>query len=186
VAAVPGDDWTAVFRGEVGLAGDGFEPVSVRPGLLGAHGELFLAPFADPWAAWEEGAPAPEPALHESRERELGAALQAAVSGSGGGEAREPDADDRGLLGLGGLFGGERDAAAGPADDGGLLGAVTEPLLDPSHGDPTLVAGANDLLAPVADVSGSLVDPVLDPVAPVLEPLVDPLVDGLLGGGRSN
>src|SRR5688572_12363081 len=130
VAAVPGDDWTAVFRGEVGLAGDGFDPISVRPGLLGADGELFLAPFDDPWAAWEAGdASAPEPALDEVRAREVGAALQAAVSDSGGGRAREPGANGGGGLDLGDLLGGARDSAAGPANDGGLLGAVTDPLL---------------------------------------------------------
>ena len=62
VAAAPGADYTSVFRGVVGLAGKGFEAVSVRPGMTGAQGELFLTPYADPWAAWETDASAPEPA----------------------------------------------------------------------------------------------------------------------------
>src|SRR5262249_24572763 len=38
VAAVGGDDYAAVFRGVVSLSGAGFEAVSVRPGMTGAHG----------------------------------------------------------------------------------------------------------------------------------------------------
>jgi hypothetical protein len=198
VAAVPGDDYTAVFRGEVGLAGGDFEPLSVRPGLLGSNGELFLSPFADPWESWETGSPAPEPALEEKRAREVGAALQAAVSDSGPGKPR-----DRGGLGdlLGGLLGGgERETAAA---DGGRsepgLGDVAGPLLD-TRGDPTLVATADllgDVLAPVGDtvspVVSPVLDPVLDPVLPVLDPVLAPVtndgllapVGGLVGGLRS-
>jgi hypothetical protein len=200
VAAVAGDDYTAVFRGEVGLAGEGFEAISVRPGRLGAGGELFLAPFADPWAAWEAGAAAPEPALNERREREVGAALQAALPASGG----APRGDGGGgLLGLGdllgGVLGGEREAAAANdgglvGDVGGLLGSVTDPVLDPARGEPTLVAGGSDLLAdllaPVGDTTAPVTGPLLDPLDPVLAPVLDPVTDdgllspvgGLLGG----
>jgi hypothetical protein len=204
VAAVAGTDYTACFRGEVGLAGEGFEAVSVRPGMLGADGELYLAPFADPWAAWEAGASAPEPMLDEGREREVGAALQAAVAGSagaGGSRASAAADDGGGLLGLGDLLGGllgensEQSAAAsapvGP-DDGGLVGGATtlvgdllapvsDPLLDPSGGE-TLVAGTTDLLgdllAPVSDAGGGLAPlPVVDPL---LDPVVTPVTDGSL------
>jgi hypothetical protein len=206
VAAVPGDDYTAVFRGEVGLAGEDFDPLSVRPGMLGAHGELFLSPFADPWETWEAGAPAPEPALDEKREREVGAALHAAVSDSGAGKGREAGASNGGGgLGLGdllgGVLGGQREtaAAAGEPKDpglvggvaggvGGLLGAVTDPVLDPSRGDPTIVATTDllgDVLAPIGDTAAPLVNPVLspvlDPVLPVLDPVLAPVTnDGLL------
>jgi hypothetical protein len=199
VAAVPGADYTAVFRGEVGLAGEGFEAISVRPGLLGTRGELFLAPFSDPWGAWEAGAQAPAPALDEGREREVGAALQAALSGSGGAGAPENGAKggDGGRLGLGDVLGGQREdtAAAGAATDAGVVGEALGPVLpvlDPSRGDPTLVAGVNDVLTPVVDVTAPLLDPVLpvlDPVLPVLDPVqpvLDPLVDGLLDRGRAN
>jgi hypothetical protein len=206
VAAVPGDDYTAVFRGEVGLAGESFEAISVRPGMLGAHGELFLTPFADPWAAWEAGASAPEPALDEGREREVGAALQAAVSGSSaGGGGREVGANGGGgLFGLGdllgGVLGGDRaDAAAaeggGPNDGGGLgdvtagvggiLGPVTDPLLGPS-GELTLVADTTDLLGGALDSAAPLTNPVLDPVLPALDPVLpvlDPVLEPVVGDG---
>ena len=210
VAAVPGADYTAVFRGEVALAGDGFDPVSVRPGLLGARGELFLAPFADPWTAWESGASAPEPALDAGREREVGQALQAAVGGAARGDRdASGSAGSDGLLaglvgGVGDLLGRDKEAAgasapgpiAGTTDAlGGLLSPVTDPL---PGGEDSLVGGTTDLLAdllaPPGDGGGTIalapvLDPVLDPVQtpvhdPVLTPVLDP-VGGLPGGLRS-
>ena len=161
VAAVEGADYTAVFRGEVGLAGEGFEPLSVRPGRLGTQGELFLTPFADPWSSWESGASAPEPALDEGREREVVGALQAAVSGSGSGSKSDSGngvVQEAGLLDgvVGGLLGS--DSAAASASDGavvggttdllgGLLGPVLDPVTDPNGGT-SLVGGTTDLLAP--------------------------------------
>jgi FecR protein len=177
VAAVDGVDYTAVFRGEVGLAGAGFEAVSVRPGMTGAHGELFLTPFGDPWSSWETGAAAPEPALDEGREREVGDAIQAAVSGkdgSGGssGNSGSDASQDAGLLG-GLLLGSDGAASAaagapGGPNESGLIGGTTDLL--------------GDLLTPVTDTGGTVIAPVVDPVTD--GSLLSP-VGGLLSGLRS-
>ena len=200
VAAVEGADYTAVFRGEVGLAGDGFEPLSVRPGRLGTQGELFLTPFADPWSSWESGAPAPEPALDEGREREVGGALQAAVSGSNSGSKGDSGGDglvqEAGLLDglVGGLLGSD-SAAASANDDGGtvagatgllgsLLGPVLDPVTDPNGGS-SLIGGTTDLLG---DLLGPVTDPIVDPVlggtTDLLGDLLAPVVDPIGLGGQ--
>jgi hypothetical protein len=197
VAAARGADYTSVFRGVVGLAGKGFEAVSVRPGMTGAQGELFLTPYADPWAAWETDASAPEPAIDEGH-HELGAAVQAAVDGvvgggsSSGGGGSGGSSKDPGLVGglVGGLLASVTDpgsagasAPGGAGDDGSLLGGVT--------------GAVGETLAPVIAPVGALVNPLVDPVvssvvdpvlSPVLTPVVTPvggLLGGLLGGNRS-
>ena len=78
VAAVPGADYTSVFRGTVELAGPGFEDVAVRAGFTGAGGEVIVDSFEDPWGGWEKGAPAPEPALGKHREAEVKGAIETA------------------------------------------------------------------------------------------------------------
>ena len=205
VAAVEGADYTSVFRGEVGLAGEGFEAVSVRPGMTGAHGELFLTPFADPWAAWESGATAPEPAVDENHDQEVGTAIQAAIggsTGSGSGASDDSGSDapsNNGLLGglLAGLFGSSGDsggsdggaAAAsggqGSSGDGGLVSGlvatVTDPLVGGTDGGAVgeVLGGTTELvgglLAPVTDPVGALLAPVTDPVGALLAPVTDPV-----------
>jgi hypothetical protein len=201
VAAVDGADYTSVFRGEVGLAGEGFEAVFVRPGMTGAHGELFLTPFADPWAAWESGAMAPEPAVDESHEAEVGTAIQAAIGGAGasgsGGASGDDGSNDSGLLGglLAGLLGspadsGDSDGSSAAASAGqggvgglvsGLVATVTDPLVGGTDGGAVgeLLGGTTELvgglLTPVTDPVGGLLAPVTDPVGALLAPVTDPV-----------
>jgi len=84
VAAEPGPDFTSVFRGAVGLAGSGFEDVSVRAGFTGADGEVLVSSFDDPWNAWEAGAVAPEPSLELRRDGEVRDAIRSAREGGVG------------------------------------------------------------------------------------------------------
>jgi hypothetical protein len=193
VAAVDGTDYTAVFRGEVALAG-GFETVAVRPGMLGAGGELFLAPFSDPWAAWESGSPAPEAAVDEGREREVGEAIQAAVGGGSDRDADETASAGSGLLG--GVFGALADVTAGDggANESTLVGDVLAPVTEPLGGTGAALGGAvggltGELLGPVGGLTGELLGPVGGAVDPLLPAPLEPptggggLLGGLLGGG---
>jgi len=141
VAAVAGTDFTSVFRGEVGLAGTGFEAVSVRPGMTGAHGELYLTPYADPWAAWENDASAPAPAIDEGRAQEVGSAIQAAIGGSAAANVGGVGDDGGNVTGLVGsvsepLVGGTDGGAVG-----GVLGGTTELVGDALGGTTGLVGG---------------------------------------------
>jgi hypothetical protein len=171
VAAVEGSDYTSVFRGVVGLAGAGFDSISVRPGMSGAHGELFLTPYADPWEAWEKDATAPAPAIDEGREHEVGSALQAVIGGSDDGGSNG-GGDGPGLVG--GLLGGLLGAPDGSGDASASVGS----------------GGAAGLLAPVSDVTDALAPTLADPtgddslLSPVLTP-VGGLLGGVLGSGGS-
>jgi hypothetical protein len=198
VAAVEGLDYTSVFRGEVALAGPGFEAVSVRPGMTGAQGELYLTRFDDPWEAWQTGASAPAPQLEQDREQEVDDAIRAAA----GGADAESDASPRpGLLATlrGGVLGSasdERGADDGAADDGAAAAAspervssvvggagesvpaVTEPVAGAAD---ALVGGATDLVgdavAPVTEPVGGLLAPVTDPVGDLAVAVTDPVGD---------
>jgi hypothetical protein len=202
VAAVPGQDYTSVFRGVVELAGPGFETVAVRPGLTGAAGELFPTPFADPWEAWERGDAAPEPLLAERREREVEDALRAAAASGAGGANGGAGADaapaaNAGLVESSGeLLGAATEGAADASEPllagaGNAVGSVLAPVTEPVGG---LLAPVTEpvggLLAPVTEPVGGLLAPVTDPVGGLLAPVIDPvaepvggLVGGLLGGG---
>jgi hypothetical protein len=76
VAAVPGPDYTSVFRGVVGLAGSSFDEVSVRAGFTGANGEVMVHDLADPWDAWGAGAPSPTPAVDSWLALEVESAIE--------------------------------------------------------------------------------------------------------------
>ena len=177
VAAAAGADYTSVFRGVVGLAGKGFDAVNVRPGMTGSHGELFLTPFADPWAAWETGGSPPEPEVDEGH-HEVGAAVQAAVgavTGSGDGSGGGSGGGTPGLVGeAGGAVGGVvAPVAKSGAAAAGVVGGAAAPLLEPVGNavDPVV----NGVVSPV-------VNPVVNSVVnPVLTPVVTP-VSGVVGG----
>ncbi len=78
VAALPGPDYTSVFRGVVDLAEAGFDELAVREGFTGMRGELMLSNLQDPWDAWEAGSLAPLPAFEAGRSAELRHAVDAA------------------------------------------------------------------------------------------------------------
>jgi hypothetical protein len=121
VAAQPGPDFTSVFRGAVGLEGNGFDEVSVRAGFTGAQGEVLVSSFDDPWSAWESGAAAPEPSLELRRDGEVRGAIQSAREGSAGeGVAELPGKAEQVLDDAGGKSdgsdGGSNGLALGPLD----------------------------------------------------------------------
>jgi len=115
VAAVPGPDYTSVFRGTVELAGPGFEDVAVHAGFTGASGEVLVDSFEDPWNGWEKGAAAPEPALDSHRDAEVKGAIDTARSG-------DPSQDK------GGKSGGEHGNGKGAVE---TVVAATTSSLDP-------------------------------------------------------
>ena len=118
VAAVPGPDYTSVFRGAVGLAGDAFDDVLVRAGFTGAGGEVLVSSFDDPWRAWEAGAAPPEPSLELRRDGEVRDAIQAAREGRG---VAEPPAKRDAS--------GEQDKGHDDGSKGGALGQL-DPVAD--------------------------------------------------------
>jgi hypothetical protein len=130
VEASAAADLASVFRGEVALHADEFADVSVRPGFTGRAGELEATPFADPWDAWETGAPAPTHALVPADDAELREALSrvpppAALASD---ETVDPGDVVDGATGVGGLLDGIGDVATGNARNGlaanDLLGSV--------------------------------------------------------------
>ncbi len=78
VNAAPGADSASVFRGEVKLAGEGFDPLSIHPGFTGALGEVEPTTFADPWDSWAASALAPEVAIKLDNAAEIHGAVEAA------------------------------------------------------------------------------------------------------------
>lgn len=89
VGAVPGPDFTSVFRGSVSLGGGGLDDVLVRAGFTGAEGELLVHSFDDPWHGWEAGAEAPEPAVEQLRDEEVREAIESARDEGAAGASAE-------------------------------------------------------------------------------------------------
>jgi hypothetical protein len=78
VNAAPGADSASVFRGEVKLVGEGFDPLSIHPGFTGVLGEVEPTMFADPWDSWAASALAPEVAIKVENAAEIHGAVEAA------------------------------------------------------------------------------------------------------------
>ena len=143
VAAVPGPDYTSVFRGAVELAEAGFDDVAVREGFTGVRGELLLSNFGDPWGSWEAGALAPLPLFETGRGAELKGAVEAVRADASLSRVERPaklDAAlslDRSAEGSGGSSGPGSGPGAGPGagPDPGSSGS------GPSGGSP----GPDDL-----------------------------------------
>ena len=89
VASEAGADHASVFRGAVGVTGDGFEELSLRAGFTALDGEVHVTPFADPWQAWESSASAPTLALDSAVDDEVARAIDAAA----GGDAQKAESD---------------------------------------------------------------------------------------------
>jgi hypothetical protein len=200
VAAVEGADYTSVFRGEVSLAGKGFETVFVRPGMTGAHGELFLTPFADPWAAWETGSSAPAPAIDGRRAQEVGTAIQVAVGGSGSGGSGAGSRAVGALLArvtdpLGAVLAPVTNPVVAVAPVKNPVGALAPATIDPAGGGSpaspvaAAVGGGSPVSPVVAAVGGgSPVSPVVAAVGggSLVSPVVAPAGGGSLLGSLLN
>src|SRR5262249_25687592 len=129
VAAEPGPDFTSVFRGAVGLEGDGFEEVSVRAGFTGAGGEVLVSSFEDPWSGWAAGASARQPSLELLRDGEVKGAIQSAREDLSEVPAKaDPTRDDSSGKGEG-EGKGKQDGG-----DGLVLGQV-DPVADVARGE---------------------------------------------------
>ena len=204
VAAVEGADYTAVFRGEVGLAGDGFEAALRAPGhdrharravphavrgsvdVVGERRRRRPSPRSTRAASarWAPRSRRPSPARAPARRatratasRRRPALLDGLVGGLLGSDSAAASANDDG-----GVVGGATDLL------GSLLGPVLDPVTDPNGGS-SLVGGTTDLLG---DLLGPVTDPIVDPVlggttdllGDLLAPVVDPgAIAGPTGGG---
>ncbi|HEU4428205.1 MAG TPA: FecR family protein [Myxococcota bacterium] len=201
VTANEGPDSTSVFRGEVALAENGFDTISVLPGFTGALGEVAPTPFADPWESWASNATAPTIAIERESEAELRDAVEkardarelpslpAALDENGKGKP-DGDSDARGNgSGIGNGANVEVNLDAGADVDVEVDDAVRVDV-DANGLDLELGPGnspAVDVDLPLEPVTGVLepVTGVLEPVAGVLEPTVDIVTDTtdtLLGG----
>ena len=89
VSATSGPDYASVFRGEVVLAGEGFDPTSIHPGFTGARGEVQPTPFGDPWESWVESAIAPAVAIELEGAGEIHDAVEAARESRQGESVRD-------------------------------------------------------------------------------------------------
>lgn len=139
VAAVPGVDYTSVFRGAVGLEGSAFDEVSVRAGFTGAGGEVLVSSFDDPWRAWEAGAAAPEPSLELRRDGEVRDAIQTAREGDGA-PAKNDTALDEGSGKHKGRVGGKQD------DSNGLALGQLDPVQDVARKNAKEGSGEGDTI----------------------------------------
>jgi hypothetical protein len=161
VDAPPGPDSASVFRGEVELAGEGFDTLALRPGFTGALGEVLPTPFADPWEDWASSSVAPEVAIEGSSRDELVRAIEAARSER---EARPADRDE----------GADESKLRGDVLEEGSLGA---PAVE-REGELDLEDATESVepqIDPVLDVLGSRVreDPQTSTGVPLLDDVLD-------------
>jgi len=188
VTADDGPDSTSVFRGEVALAEDGFDTISVLPGFTGALGEVSPTPFADPWESWASNSTAPVFAIQRESEAELRDAVEKAR------DAKEPLLPVPAALDENGTS--KSDDASESRGDSDVdveadPGAEVEVKVDDAvrvEIDP----GAVELDVVPADLPPVEVEVQLDPVTDVLDQTVDTatgtgsqLLDTVLGIGRA-
>jgi len=173
VTAAEGADSTSVFRGEVALAGNGFDTISVRPNFTGMRGELSPTPFADPWESWAANATAPVVAIEPESKAELRDAIE---------KAR--DTKEQALPSVPAALDGEAKDAGDSSGDGASV----------EVGDGVRVeAPGIELGVDPAGSSGVEIEVELDPVTDVLQQTVDPvggtgalLLDTVLEGAPEN
>jgi hypothetical protein len=164
VSAPSGPDSASVFRGEVELAGEGFDTLAVHPGFTGALGEVMPTPFPDPWDGWASSSVAPEIAIEESSRDDLRRAIEAARAERGPKPAARDEGADEGVV-----------AKPESKDRGDVLqtgtGALPEVELDGKGDSEATLEGAKEPIDPVLDVLSKEVrdDPETSSGTPLLD-----------------